>query len=94
MTQPKPVPGTLRVSLDEYRQATDHLWRIVNVDYHACVNGIERAEWCDRASRVMARLRSISCRCGHRATASQLDAEKAIAKAEAKIAEVKCGVVS
>ena len=54
------------VKVAEYRSATDRLFRIVNVDYHACVGVIEVQNWQEIAQRVLTEVEPLECK---RATA-------------------------
>jgi hypothetical protein len=49
------------VKVAAYRDATDHLFRLANVDYHACVNVREVASWQDTTTRVLAETEGLEC---------------------------------
>jgi len=40
------------VKVATFRNAVDHLFRVVNVDYHACVGAAELRNWQGIAGRV------------------------------------------
>ena len=44
------------VKVATFRNAVDHLFRVVNVDYHACVGASELRNWQGIAGRVAPRL--------------------------------------
>ncbi len=49
------------MKVGEYRSLVTHLERVVNVDYCACVDGKEKAEWAERAARVGSELLNATC---------------------------------
>lgn len=50
------------VSVAEFRQRTSHLERLVNYDFHACSNALERARWAAIATRVGGELIATTCK--------------------------------
>lgn len=50
------------VKVADYRSATDHLFRVVNVDYHACVNAAELRTWQTIARRVLGEVEQMTCK--------------------------------
>lgn len=50
-----------QVNVATYRQDTDHLYRIANVDWHACVNATEREHWAFTATRALERTNANEC---------------------------------
>lgn len=51
----------MRVRVTEFRSNVDHLFRVVNVDYHACVNVSELRVWRGHAERLLATVSSLEC---------------------------------
>jgi hypothetical protein len=49
------------VKVADFRNSTDHLFRVVNVDYHACVGLRELRGWIIIAERVLAEVESLEC---------------------------------
>ena len=43
----------MNVSVKEFRNSVDHLYRMANVDYHACVGAQELRYWVERVERVI-----------------------------------------
>lgn len=54
------------VKVADFRDEIDHVFRIVNVDFHACVGADEKARWVEIARRFTTKLRGMTCK---RATA-------------------------
>lgn len=50
------------VKVADFRDATDHLFRICNVDYSAARPGSERTRWVEIARRVARELASMDCK--------------------------------
>lgn len=50
------------VSVAEFRQRTSHLERLVNCDFHACSNALERARWAVTATRIGGELIATTCK--------------------------------
>ena len=53
--------ATTTVTVAKYRQATDHLYRLANVDYCACVGERERANWRATAERMLREYQVMTC---------------------------------
>lgn len=80
------MEATKTVKVAEYREAVEHLERVVNVDFHACVNAAERVRWAAIAQRVGAELLGMS---SPRATAADRDrAERVIDRSASRIAAI------
>ena len=47
------------VKVATFRNAVDHLFRVVNVDYHACVGAAELRNWQGIAGRVLAEVEGV-----------------------------------
>ena len=52
---------TTTVKVAKYRDETDHLFRLANVDYHACVGVREVECWKETAARVLAQTEGLQC---------------------------------
>jgi hypothetical protein len=50
------------VKVAAYRNSISYLFRIINVDYHACVGVFELRNWKDIAERVLAEVESLECK--------------------------------
>lgn len=50
------------VKVAEFRNAVDHLFRVVNQDYHACVGAGEVKNWVRIAQRVREEVQNIECK--------------------------------
>ena len=50
------------VKVATFRNAVDHLFRVVNVDYHACVGAAELRNWQGIAGRVLAEVDTLECK--------------------------------
>jgi len=50
------------VKVATFRNSIDHLSRVVNVDYHACVGAAEMRNWQGTARRVLAEVESLECK--------------------------------
>ena len=61
---------TQLVKVAEFRSSTDHLFRLANVDYHACAAAREVRNWQTRAQRVLALAKDMECK---RASAYDLE---------------------
>lgn len=61
------------VKVAAFRNAVDHLFRVVNVDYHACVRADELRNWQSIASRVLAEVDALECK---RARQDDLDEQR------------------
>ena len=51
---------TVKVAL--FRSEADHLFRLANVDYHACVGAHELRNWHTIAARVLAEVKHYECK--------------------------------
>ena len=63
----------MKVKVADFRNAVDHLFRVVNVDYHACVGAAELRTWQGIAGRVLAEVEALECQ---RATAEDRDQQR------------------
>ncbi len=45
-----------------YRDSVDHLFRIINTDYHACCSNQERKVWLERAKCSLSKVKSLHCK--------------------------------
>lgn len=82
---------TKTVKVAEYRNETDHLFRLVNVDYHACVSAREVERWKETTSRVLNHVQGLQC-----ARASDYDREqlaKAVTAANAQLVAADARIV-
>ncbi|MGE4278175.1 MAG: hypothetical protein AB7G62_01225 [Magnetospirillum sp.] len=52
---------TMNVRVSEFREEIDHLYRLIKVDYCACVGERERAYWAEITHRVLARVEALKC---------------------------------
>ena len=50
------------VKVATFRDSIDHLFRVVNVDYHACVGAGELRNWQGTARRVLAEVEGLECK--------------------------------
>jgi nanoRNase/pAp phosphatase (c-di-AMP/oligoRNAs hydrolase) len=50
------------VKVADFRNAIERLERIVRVDFHACVDADERAQWVERAKRAGRELIATTCK--------------------------------
>ena len=55
-------PNAKPVKVADFRNAIDHLERLVHVDFVACVGQREREQWVERARRTGRDLISITCK--------------------------------
>ena len=75
----------MKVIVAIFREEYDHLFRLANVDYRACVSAAELARWKDTVARVLTESQSLACK---RATPyDQAQMAKAIATANARISQ-------
>jgi hypothetical protein len=77
--------STTTVKIAAYRDETQHLFRVANVDYHACVGVREVENWKATAARVLAEADGLLCR-----RANAYDREqfaKAVAAVRARLLE-------
>ena len=75
----------MKVIVAIFREEYDHLFRLANVDYQACVSAAELARWKDTVARVLTESQSLECK---RATPyDQAQMAKAIATAKARISQ-------
>lgn len=82
---------TKTVKVAEYRNETDHLFRLVNVDYHACVSAREVERWKETTSRVLIHVQGLQC-----ARANDYDREqlaKAVTAAKAQLVAADARIV-
>lgn len=70
------------VGVAEFRNRVDHLMQLVKVDYHACVNDKERADWVARARKVGGELIATTCK---RATQTDWDRRERALDRSAKL---------
>jgi len=90
---------TTTVKVAEFRDETDHLFRLANVDYHACVSVREVENWRATAAGVLAKAEGLECRRANAYDREQFaKAIKAVkdqlVKAEARIALLQCSAKS
>ncbi|MBX4558863.1 hypothetical protein CF042_05825 [Klebsiella pneumoniae] len=52
----------MNVSVKEFRNSVDHLYRMANVDYHACVGAQELRYWVERVERVIGLVEALECK--------------------------------
>lgn len=52
---------TTTVKVAKFRNEADHLFRLANVDYHACVNAREVECWKEIATRVLKEAENLVC---------------------------------
>jgi hypothetical protein len=52
---------TTTVKVARYRDETDHLFRLANVDYQACVGVREVERWKETAARLLAATEGLQC---------------------------------
>lgn len=50
------------VKVADFRDTIDHLFRVVNVDYNACVGSAEVRQWLDIVARVKKELEETECK--------------------------------
>jgi hypothetical protein len=58
------------VKVSTFRDSTDRLFRVINVDYHACVGLGELRSWVGIAERFLAEVSNLECK---RASAYDLE---------------------
>ncbi len=51
----------MNVKVSDFRNSVDHLFRIANVDYHACVGARELRYWVIRAENVIVEVKGLEC---------------------------------
>jgi len=71
----------MKVNVAAFRQAYDHLWRIINSDYHACRGVGELTSWEQIAQGVLEEVQSLQCA---RANDYDLDQQKKAIEAATK----------
>jgi hypothetical protein len=91
------------VKVSTFRDSTDRLFRVVNVDYHACVGLGELRNWVGIAERFLAEVSNLECKRANEYDRSQHDRSIEVARerltvarnriAELQSAEQKCEVV-
>jgi phage terminase Nu1 subunit (DNA packaging protein) len=91
------------VKVSDFRNSIDHLFRVVNVDYHACVSLGELRGWMVIAERVLAEVSALVCKRANEYDRSQHFRSMEVARerlrlarkriAELQSAERKCEVV-
>ena len=59
--EPEPEPQQQNVKVAVFRQKIDHLYKVFNVDRHACQGKKEIAYWSDIAKRNLAELKQMKC---------------------------------
>ncbi len=52
----------MKVKVAIFRDSTDHIFRLINVDYHACVGTAELRTWVGITERVLSELSVQECR--------------------------------
>lgn len=52
----------MNVSVKEFRNSVDHLYRMANVDYHACVDALELRYWVERVERIIRGVEALECK--------------------------------
>lgn len=52
---------TKSISVAEFRRGVDHLFRIINSDYHGCVGAGEMENWVRTATRFIAETEALTC---------------------------------
>jgi len=62
------------VKIADFRDEIDHLFRVCNVDFHACVGVEEKARWVEIARKVAINLSGMTCK---RATVQDWDRREA-----------------
>ncbi len=50
------------VKVADFRDTIDHLFRVVNVDYNACVSSAEVRQWLEIVARVKKELEETECK--------------------------------
>lgn len=68
------VGSEYMVKVADFRDEIDHLFRVCNVDFHACVDATEKARWAEIARKVASSLSAMSCK---RATVQDWDRREA-----------------
>lgn len=53
---------TSTVSVAEFRNLTDHLFRVCRVDFNACKGESERAKWVEQCRKVAGWVREAGCK--------------------------------
>jgi hypothetical protein len=91
------------VKVSTFRDSTDRLFRVINVDYHACVGLGELRSWVGIAERFLAEVSNLECKRANEYDRSQHDRSIEAARerlrvarkhiAELQYAEQKCKVV-
>jgi hypothetical protein len=91
------------VKVSTFRDSTDRLFRVINVDYHACVGLGELRSWVGIAERFLAEVSSLECKRANEYDRSQHFRSMEAARerlrvarkriAELQSAERKCEVV-
>ena len=52
----------MEVRVREFRDCCDHLFRLVNADYHSCVGQRELGFWVERVERVIEDVEQMTCK--------------------------------
>ncbi|HCH1696720.1 hypothetical protein [Vibrio diabolicus] len=52
----------MNVTVSEFRNSVDHLFKMVNVDYHACVGHKELDYWVERTEKVLNTVKMLECK--------------------------------
>jgi hypothetical protein len=91
------------VKVSTFRDSTDRLFRVINVDYHACVGLGELRSWVGIAERFLVEVSNLECKRANEYDRSQHDRSIEAARerltvarkriAELQLAEQKCEVV-
>lgn len=84
----------MAVNVASFRNSVSHLFRVVNVDYHACVNAGELRNWQNIAERVQAEVEGLECKRANPDDREQqrnslVAAGERIARAQARIAQLE-----
>jgi|AutmiccommunBRH5_1029478.scaffolds.fasta_scaffold63363_1 hypothetical protein len=61
------------VKVSTFRDSTDRLFRVINVDYHACVGLGELRSWLGIAERFLAEVSNLECKRANEYDRSQHD---------------------
>lgn len=84
----------MAVNVASFRNSVSHLFRVINVDYHACVNAGELRNWQNIAGCVLAEVEGLECK---RATQDDRDQQRSsliaagerLARAQERIAQLE-----
>jgi len=52
----------MNVPVSEFRNSIDHLYRLINVDYHSCINTQELCYWVKRVERLIETVKVLECK--------------------------------